>query len=461
MECANASSVQSASIVAQSVSSGTSPDIIIAQRTSIGANTARIQIAADGRVQIAGQNAIASTSLTHRLLVRSQNDSNAIAIAGRNGDHISEISFYQSDASTKLGELEAHTTDVRLISRTGEIHLCPSGTSARATIQASSFKEIIFPQQSDNTFAQRVYRTTVSGVTAQAYTKFATVSGTELSSHIKMTTHCTIGSVVCTQDWDIKVGHHHDFFVTSTSLAYTESKIKIVSNGNQNFDLYLQRSGGANQASGSTYRVVIHPMSQESVLFNSTVNYSESSSNNVIHEHSSSTGARKITASGGVGGHFIMPGTLTAATKNFSIPHPLPTLTSKKKLVHASIEGPQMDLIYRGKTTLVSGISTVNIDINSNMTEGTFEELNRNVQCFTTNETGWTNTKGSVTGNKITIIAQDNSCTDTISWMVVGERQDNTAKSLNVTDDDGNLIVEPAIEEDVDTSHLHELYPTL
>ena len=104
---------------------------------------------------------------------------------------------------------------------------------------------------------------------------------------------------------------------------------------------------------------------------------------------------------------------------------------------------------------------TVNIDTNSNMTEGTFEELNRNVQCFTTNETGWTNTKGSVTGNKITIIAQDNSCTDTISWMVVGERQDNTAKSLNVTDDDGNLIVEPAIEEDVDTSHLHELYPTL
>ena len=202
-------------------------------------------------------------------------------------------------------------------------------------------------------------------------------------------------------------------------------------------------------------------MSQESVTFNSTVTYDESSSNNIIHEHSSSTGARKITASGGVGGHFIMPGTLTAATKNFSIPHPLPTLTSKKKLVHASIEGPQMDLIYRGKTTLVSGISTVNIDINSNMTEGTFEELNRNVQCFTTNETGWTNTKGSVTGNKITIIAQDNSCTDTISWMVVGERQDNTAKSLNVTDDDGNLIVEPAIEEDVDTSHLHELYPTL
>ena len=421
----------------------------------------RIRIESDGRVQIAGQNAIASTSLTHRLLVRSQNDSNAIAIAGRNGDHISEISFYQSDASTKLGELEAHLTDVRLISRTGEIFLCPSGTSPRVKIQAANFKEIIFSQQNDNTFAQRVYRTTVSGVTAQAYTKFATVSGTELSSHIKMTTHTTIGSVVCSQDWDIKVGHSHDFFVTSTSLAYTESKIKIVSNGNQNYDLYLRRSGGANQASGATYRVVIHPMSQESVTFNSTVTYDPSNSNYITHEHSSSQGARKITASGGVGGNFIMPGTITKGGGTFTIPHPLTSKRDTHKLSHSFIEGPQMDLIYRGKTTLVAGISTVNIDTNSNMTEGTFVLLNRDVQCFTTNETGWTNIKGSVTGNKITIIAQDNSCTDTISWMVVGERQDDTAKSLNMTDDDGNLIVEPAIEEDVDTSHLHELYPTL
>ena len=44
--------------------------------------------------------------------------------------------------------------------------------------------------------------------------------------------------------------------------------------------------------------------------------------------------------------------------------------------------------------------------------------------------------------------------------MVVGERQDDTAKSLNMTDDDGNLIVEPAIEENVDRSSLQELYPT-
>ena len=77
------------------------------------------------------------------------------------------------------------------------------------------------------------------------------------------------------------------------------------------------------------------------------------------------------------------------------------------------------------------------------MTEGTFVALNRDVQCFTTNETGWTNVKGSVTGNQLTIIAQENTCTDTISWMVIGERQDDSIKGSTSTDADGKLILEP------------------
>ena len=52
LEACNSSSVQSASIIAQSVASGTSPDIIIAQRTSIGANTERVRITSDGEVHL-------------------------------------------------------------------------------------------------------------------------------------------------------------------------------------------------------------------------------------------------------------------------------------------------------------------------------------------------------------------------------------------------------------------------
>ena len=157
-----------------------------------------------------------------------------------------------------------------------------------------------------------------------------------------------------------------------------------------------------------------------------------------------------------LGGDLEITGTFEKGTDNFRIPHPLVGLTTTKDLVHSVIEGPQMDLIYRGKTDLVAGISTINIDTKAGMTEGTFVALCRDIQCFTSNETGWTNVKGSVTGNKITIIAQDNSCTDTISWMVVGERQDDNAKSAKCTDNDGNLIVEPDKRTDLNDKYQAE-----
>ena len=117
-------------------------------------------------------------------------------------------------------------------------------------------------------------------------------------------------------------------------------------------------------------------------------------------------------------------GSFSKANGSFRIPHVLAGLTTTTDLVHSFVEGPQADNLYRGRTKLVAGISTVNIDTTNNMTDGTFVNLNRDVQCFTSNETGWTAVKGSVTGNLLTIIAQDNTCTDTISWMVVGERWD-------------------------------------
>ena len=152
------------------------------------------------------------------------------------------------------------------------------------------------------------------------------------------------------------------------------------------------------------------------------------------------TGSKKLeTTSGGV----TITGTLSKSGGSFKIPHPVAGLSTTKHLVHSFLEGPQMDLIYRGKIDLVDGTATVNIDTKAGMTEGTFVLLNRDIQCFTSNETGWTAVKGSVSGNILTITAQDNSCTDTISWMVVGERQDDTVKSLDMTDSEGNLIVEP------------------
>ena len=201
--------------------------------------------------------------------------------------------------------------------------------------------------------------------------------------------------------------------------------------------------------------VSIFPKNQESVTFNSTVNYSGQEL-----AHQTAAGTLKIAGAGGVQSNIEIAGNLNKGSGSFKIPHPLTSKKDTHNLVHSFLEGPQMDLIYRGKIDLVGGTATVNIDTKVGMTEGTFVALNRDVQCFTSNETGWSAVKGSVSGNILTITAQDNSSTDTISWMVVGERQDDVIKKSTITDDDGNLLVEPLIFEEPDNSAKAQYYPT-
>jgi hypothetical protein len=130
----------------------------------------------------------------------------------------------------------------------------------------------------------------------------------------------------------------------------------------------------------------------------------------------------------------------------FKIDHPLESKKDTHHLVHSFIEGPKADLIYRGKVDLVDGTAQINIDTVSNMTEGTFVALNTDVQCFTTNESNWDLVKGSVSGNILTIECQNTNSTATISWMVIGERQDPHMMTTNMTDDEGKIIVEPEKE---------------
>ena len=134
-------------------------------------------------------------------------------------------------------------------------------------------------------------------------------------------------------------------------------------------------------------------------------------------------------------------GSLAKSSGSFRIDHPLKPDTHQ--LVHSFIEGPQADLIYRGKLILINGKAQANIDEVSTMTEGTFEALCREVQCFTTNENGWDLVKGKVIGNIIYIESQNPNSTDEISWMVIGERKDTHMMDTKWTDEQGKVIVEP------------------
>ena len=142
-------------------------------------------------------------------------------------------------------------------------------------------------------------------------------------------------------------------------------------------------------------------------------------------------------------GGVTITGSLSKSSGSFRIDHPLPALAETHDLVHSFVEAPQADNLYRGKATLVNGRAEVNIDEAAGMTSGTFVLLNREVQCFTTNESDWVHVRGSVSGNILTIEAQDQTATSSISWMVIGERKDKHMYDTDWTDENGKVIVEP------------------
>ena len=144
-----------------------------------------------------------------------------------------------------------------------------------------------------------------------------------------------------------------------------------------------------------------------------------------------------------VTGSLTVDGALSKGSGTFKIDHPLSSKVNTHHLVHSFIEGPRADLIYRGSATLLDGVVTVDLDTAATMTEGTWELLCRNPQVWVQNESGWSLIRGSVSGSTLTITAQDNTSTDTVSWLVVAERKDDHIMNIDWTDDDGRVIVEP------------------
>ena len=289
-------------------------------------------------------------------------------------------------------------------------------------------------------FVRGEYRGTISVTNSNTDTFAFRYYGSGLSGGGKLYVSGTSGNVVVNAMAEILVNHSGDIQVQSLSSAYTQARIRVVSNGNQNADIYLGRSGG--YATGTT------SLSWRFIPYTGYVSTSGGNYSTTTVTHGTQSGSFNLTGAGG------SQNVAASGTKTFLIDHPLESLRETTRLAHAAVEGPECNTIYRGKVDLVDGTATVNIDTNSRMTEGTFVALNQNVQCFTTNETGWTSIKGSVSGNLLTITAQDNTCTDTISWMVVGERHDQSILINRATDSEGRFI--PEVTDEYDASQFAE-----
>jgi hypothetical protein len=224
--------------------------------------------------------------------------------------------------------------------------------------------------------------------------------------------------------------------------AITE-RMRIVSNGN----IIMGSSTDSNlalleiKAPSAKYGMRIYAPNSTSNCFGLWVDAGSSSSDNAVLVRNQSGSANYFSIRGD--GAVTVNGSLSKGSGSFRIEHPLKSLSETHQLVHSFIEGPKADLIYRGKLTLVNGKAQANIDEVSTMTEGTFIALCREVQCFTTNESGWDLIKGKVIGNVIYIESQNTNSTDEISWMVIGERKDKHMMDTDWTDENGKVIVEP------------------
>ena len=141
-------------------------------------------------------------------------------------------------------------------------------------------------------------------------------------------------------------------------------------------------------------------------------------------------------------------GTLSKTSGSFRIPHPHPSKADTHDLVHSFVESNRAGLVYDGEVDLVAGVATIDMDELVGMTSGTWVILTRDPHVFTSNETGWDAVRGTVSGATLTIECQDNTSTDTVSYMGVAERQDAhmTSADTEWTDDDGRPIIEPLQE---------------
>lgn len=162
------------------------------------------------------------------------------------------------------------------------------------------------------------------------------------------------------------------------------------------------------------------------------------------------TTAQWVSATGGSGGLWTLDSgtntittayTVSASAKAFKIDHPLPEKKETHDLVYISTEGPSADLLYHGTVELVDGKASINIDSNSNQTEGTFESLCKNVKCFTTNTTDWTSIRGYVTGN-ILNIESEHPGNAKVDWMVIGTRKDGVENKIPTSDENGDFYPE-------------------
>jgi hypothetical protein len=239
---------------------------------------------------------------------------------------------------------------------------------------------------------------------------------------------------------------------TDNTIAFSTGgteRMRIDSSGDAYFGTTSDLGGQVNIASNGTSERQLVIADSDNTTGRIAI-YHNGSTSTIESQGTSSTGTVQI---GGATTGFAttyctfnstgvtIAGALSKGSGSFKIDHPLKPETHH--LVHSFIEGPQADNLYRGVIQLENGRAVIDLDDWFGMTAGTFLALNRDIQAFVNNSETWDAVRANVQGSQLVIECQNADSNATVSWLVIGERQDKEIYESILTDDNGKIIVEP------------------
>ncbi|MCV9909984.1 hypothetical protein OIV19_20505 [Brucella sp. HL-2] len=143
-------------------------------------------------------------------------------------------------------------------------------------------------------------------------------------------------------------------------------------------------------------------------------------------------------------GSFTAPGAIIGAAKNFEIDHTVDP--DNYDLRHCATESDEMGLHYRGRTRLVNGRATVNVEEYRGVMPGTYMNLWADAWVSSILKTGPKAhvSVSEIDGATFELICEDETSNDLVSWLVTARRNDPYVRweGCISTDAEGKLIVE-------------------
>lgn len=148
-------------------------------------------------------------------------------------------------------------------------------------------------------------------------------------------------------------------------------------------------------------------------------------------------------------GALAISGALSKGSGTFDIPHPLEELREAGwRLRHSFVEAPRADNVYSGMVRLNgTAEALIDLDASFNMTPGTFLALNRDPRILVSGNgctVKWFHVaatlrlKGDAKGTAPWLCqAQDD-----VTFLVIGERQDETVRRSDFMDAEGSFVPE-------------------